>query len=66
MTRILLVDDHDAVRKGLQVMLNSHKDWEVCGEAANGRDAVKLATQLKPDVAGSIANLAATMLVINW
>src|SRR5262245_19360337 len=32
-------------------MLNSHKDWEVCGEAANGRDAVKLATQLKPDVA---------------
>ena len=32
-------------------MLDSHQDWQVCAEAANGRDAVKLAAQLKPDIA---------------
>ncbi len=51
MIRILLVDDHDAVRRGLQTMLDSHQDWQVCAEASNGRDAVKLAAQLKPDIA---------------
>jgi len=49
--RILLVDDHDAVRKGVQAMLESHPGWEVCAEASNGRTAVKLAMQLKPHIA---------------
>ena len=51
MIRILLVDDHDAVRRGLQTMLESHPGWEVCAEASNGRQAVKLALQLKPNIA---------------
>src|SRR4051794_19256167 len=51
MTTILLADDHDVVRRGLSDMLNAHAGWRVCGEASNGRDAVKMAQRLKPDVA---------------
>ena len=51
MTRILLADDHDVVRQGLRKMLESHRDWEVCGEASDGRTAVKLAVELKPEIA---------------
>jgi DNA-binding NarL/FixJ family response regulator len=50
MVRILLADDHDVVRRGLRDALNSHPGWEVCGEASNGREAVKLALKLTPDV----------------
>jgi len=46
-----LVDDHDAVRKGVQAMLEAHPGWEVCAEASNGRTAVKLAMQYKPHIA---------------
>jgi len=46
-----LVDDHDAVRKGVQSMLEAHPGWEVCAEASNGRTAVKLALQFKPQIA---------------
>ena len=49
--RILLVDDHDAVRRGLQTMLESHPGWRVCAEASNGRTAVRLATEIKPNIA---------------
>ncbi|HEU0005567.1 MAG TPA: response regulator transcription factor [Terriglobia bacterium] len=49
--RILLADDHEVVRKGLRGLLEARSDWEVCGEAANGRQAVKLAAKLKPDIA---------------
>jgi DNA-binding NarL/FixJ family response regulator len=48
--RILIADDHDVVRKGLRTVLSSHTGWEVCAEAANGRDAVKSALAKKPDV----------------
>jgi DNA-binding NarL/FixJ family response regulator len=51
MTRILLADDHDVVRQGLRKILESHPGWEVCGEASNGREAVKLALALKPEIA---------------
>ncbi len=50
MLRILLADDHDVVRRGLRDLLASHQGWEVCGEAGDGREAVKLALELKPDV----------------
>jgi DNA-binding NarL/FixJ family response regulator len=50
MVRILLADDHDVVRRGLRDELNSHAGWEVCGEASDGREAVKLALKLEPDV----------------
>lgn len=51
MLNILLADDHDIVRRGLRQMFQGHQGWYVCAEAANGREAVKLASDLKPDVA---------------
>ena len=49
--RILIADDHSVVRAGLRTLLESRGNWEVCGEAADGREAVEKATKLKPDVA---------------
>ena len=48
--RILLADDHEIVRRGLRVLLEKHEEWEVCGEASDGLDAVEKALRLKPDV----------------
>jgi DNA-binding NarL/FixJ family response regulator len=48
--RILLVDDHEVVRRGLSVLLRAKPDWEVCGEASNGREAVEKALTLVPDI----------------
>jgi len=48
--RILIADDHEVVRKGLVALLQQQPDWQVCGEAADGREAVDKAQQLKPDV----------------
>jgi DNA-binding NarL/FixJ family response regulator len=49
--RILVADDHEIVRQGLRRLLETQPGWEVCGEAASGREAVAKARQLKPDVA---------------
>lgn len=49
--RILVADDHDVVRAGLRALLESRNGWEVCAEAANGRDAVEKARDARPDVA---------------
>jgi DNA-binding NarL/FixJ family response regulator len=48
--RILIADDHEVVRGGLKTLLQTHEGWEVCGEAKDGREAVEMAKQLKPDV----------------
>src|SRR5256884_3610988 len=48
--RILLADDHEIVRRGLCALLQRHEGWEVCGEASDGREALEMAKQLKPDV----------------
>jgi two-component system response regulator NreC len=48
--RILIADDHETVRKGVCAILTSHQDIEVCGEAANGQEAVQKAMELKPDL----------------
>lgn len=49
--RILIVDDHSVVRKGLKAILQSRRGWKVCGEAPDGRKAKEKASRLKPDVA---------------
>jgi DNA-binding NarL/FixJ family response regulator len=51
MIRILIADDHDVVRQGMRRIVESRVDWQVCGEAANGREALALALKLKPDIA---------------
>ncbi len=48
---VLLADDHTIVRDGLRYLLEAQPDIEVVGDAADGREAVVLATKLKPDVA---------------
>ena len=48
--RILIVDDHDIVRQGVRVLLRSRAEWEVCGEAEDGIDALEKIDQLKPDL----------------
>jgi len=51
MVRILLADDHEIVRRGLKALLLERPEWEVCGEAVTGREAVELATNLQPEIA---------------
>jgi DNA-binding NarL/FixJ family response regulator len=48
--RILLADDHDIVREGLRKLLEGQPRWTICGEASNGREAVTLCHELRPDI----------------
>jgi len=48
--KILIVDDHEVVRQGIRTILRSRPQWEVCGEAVNGKDALEKAKTLDPDV----------------
>jgi two-component system, NarL family, response regulator LiaR len=48
--RIMLVDDHEMVRRGLALMLQAFDDLELVGEAANGMQAVELCAQIQSDV----------------
>ncbi|MGB8830708.1 MAG: response regulator transcription factor [Candidatus Sulfotelmatobacter sp.] len=48
--QILIADDHEVARKGIRSILEAHPGWEVCAEAKDGREAVELASELKPDV----------------
>jgi len=50
MVRILIADDHAAVRKSIRSVVQSHPGWTLCGEATNGREAVEQTRRLKPDV----------------
>jgi DNA-binding NarL/FixJ family response regulator len=49
-TRILLVDDHQMLRDGLRAIVDLNEEFEVVGEAADGRTAIELASRLRPDV----------------
>jgi DNA-binding NarL/FixJ family response regulator len=48
--RILIADDHELVRRGMCAILNQEPGWVVCGEAATGREALNMATELRPDI----------------
>lgn len=48
--RILVADDHDVVRAGLRFLLERQQDMEILGEAADGREAVRLAEELNPSI----------------
>lgn len=50
MLRILVADDHEIVRRGLVSLIKSKPNWDVCGEAIDGRQAVEKAAELKPDI----------------
>ena len=49
--RILIADDHETVRCGLRNLLSLRPEWEICGEAVDGHDAVQKVKELKPRVA---------------
>jgi two-component system, NarL family, response regulator NreC len=49
--RILLADDHTIVRQGIRKILEDRPDWEVVAEAGDGREAVRQAIELGPDIA---------------
>ena len=48
--RVLIADDHEIMRQGVRTLLASEVNWEICGEAVNGREAVEKAAQLSPDL----------------
>lgn len=48
--RILVADDHEVVRQGVRAILQARAEWEICGEAADGRQAIRLTKELNPDV----------------
>jgi DNA-binding NarL/FixJ family response regulator len=49
--RIVVVDDHELVRRGIRDLLQAQRDWKVVGEATGGRDAIEIVKELKPDIA---------------
>jgi DNA-binding NarL/FixJ family response regulator len=49
--RVLIADDHEVVRSGLRAIVETRADWIVSGEASDGRDAVALTKEIKPDIA---------------
>jgi DNA-binding NarL/FixJ family response regulator len=50
MTRILIADDNSYVLESIRKVIEEHPDWEVCGEAADGLEAVSKAAELTPDL----------------
>ena len=48
--RIFIAEDHETVREGLKMIIASQPDMEICGEAGDGRTAIKMAQELQPDI----------------
>ena len=50
MTRILIADDRESMRTAIRALIKLRPDWEICGEANDGREVVAKAAELQPDV----------------
>lgn len=50
MPKVLIVDDHETLRRGLRALLETHQGWECCAEADSGEEAIRAAAEFKPDV----------------
>ena len=50
MTRILIADDHEIVRRAVRHLLEQRPEWQVCADAATGQEAVRLSQELRPDI----------------
>lgn len=50
MPKVIVVDDHAVIRRGVQGILSAFPEWELCGEAENGQEGVRLAETLKPEI----------------
>ncbi len=48
--RVLIVDDHEIFRRGLRAILEPSSEWQICGEAVDGMDAVEQCRSLRPDI----------------
>jgi DNA-binding NarL/FixJ family response regulator len=48
--RILIVDDSRILRRAVRICIEERTDWEICGEAPDGRAAVEMAAELRPDL----------------
>jgi two-component system, NarL family, response regulator NreC len=48
--RLLIVDDHEIVRIGVRTLLRDKHEWEICGNAENGREAIAKVRNLSPDI----------------
>jgi two-component system, NarL family, response regulator NreC len=48
--KILVADDHEVMRTGVRALIEQEPEWQVCGTATNGQEAVDAARKLKPDV----------------
>jgi DNA-binding NarL/FixJ family response regulator len=50
MPKVIVVDDHAVIRRGVQGILSAFPEWELCGEAENGHEGVKLAETARPEI----------------
>jgi len=50
MPKVIVVDDHAVIRRGVQGILSAFPEWELCGEAENGQEGVKLAETVRPEI----------------
>ena len=71
MIRILLVDDHDLLRAGVRAILEKDPTFQIVGETGDGQEAIRLVTQLRPDVVlmdvnlpGGLGGLDATETIV--
>jgi len=48
--RVLIVDDHEIFRRGLRALLEPSSEWQICGEAVDGLDAIEQCKSLQPDI----------------